>query len=112
MINIWKTSTLRKILSYRQLNLLNSYYKNYTLREMTQRYGIKKSELFLEFIYLGKALAIFDWLYCQIIPPDNANQDFISGFIYCRDKLKQRIADVIRKEKRQKKLSRKKRFKR
>ena len=96
-------SSLKKILSSKQIKLLKAYSRNCGINEIIKELKIKRSDIILEFIYLGKSLAIFEWLHCKLVPPLGKSQEFIDGFVSSTALLTKRIKDGIRKEKIQRK---------
>jgi hypothetical protein len=113
MKDSYNLSSLKKTLSSRQLNMLKAYIEDETVYGIVKKYGVKRENIFLEFIYLGKMLATFEWLQCKLPPPIDESDEFIRGFYYCLKLLKGVTKNGIKKEKikRTKKLSKEKRAK-
>lgn len=98
---------LLKYLSYRQKKLLKFYLANYTLTEITKILKIKKHNVLLEFILLGKKIGFYRLLMTKLMYPSSNNPYFVKGFYEAINNFKGVLKNeiILRKTKRAKKKS-------
>ncbi len=63
----------------KQFKIFRLFLENYTVTEICKKVKVKKQALFLDFIFIGKRLAIYEWLFCKIIPKKTSKQ-YLEGF--------------------------------
>jgi hypothetical protein len=76
---------VRKFLDPFHYKLLFLFYKHYSLKEICSKTGLKRDNLLLHFIYLGKKLSLYE-IDCSICP-DEFDDNYVRGFNDCKKKL-------------------------
>jgi hypothetical protein len=80
---------LSKFLSPSQCKVLKCYLANYTYQEIAIQIGVghrKKAKMLDALIDLGRALALYRILECEIVPDTNGVKDesFMRGWMACK----------------------------
>ncbi|KKN82754.1 hypothetical protein LCGC14_0305780 [marine sediment metagenome] len=101
---------LKNLLTAKQYKILKAYLYNYGINEMVKKLKVvKRDELILQLIYIGKKLAIYELIYCKIYPNlSKLDKKYMAGFNDFREKLIKEIKYEQLKS-RKKGFSRKKR---
>jgi hypothetical protein len=90
---------LKKFLDPLYYKLLILYYKHYTFKEITENLHIKRKDLVLHFIYLGKKLMLYE-LNCDLIPKET-QEDYLRGFNNCKLQILNRRKENEHKQRRE-----------
>ena len=85
---------LKKLLSKEQRNMLQLYLANYHINDIKKLLKIKRSEIPMNFIYIGKKIALYEMLECNIYPNTNKlDGTYLDGFADCKKIIKKEICN-------------------
>ncbi len=88
MLNKKIPRELQGLLTTGQYKILKAYLHNYGINEIVSKLKIKREDLILDFLYIGKKLAIYEFLYCRVYPSlSKLDKKYMAGFIDFRNRL-------------------------
>ena len=102
------TKGLKDLLSDKQLEILKAYLSNCTLRDISRRLNVKQDDILLEFIFLGKKLALYEMSTCRVLLDLTkvGEKGYVSGFKDFRKQLYKEV-EYVRIKEGKKRLNRK-----
>lgn len=104
---------LQNLLTDKQLKLLKAYLDNCTIRDIVRKLKFKQEDVLLEFIFLGKKLALYEMAYIKILPDiSDAGKKYMAGFLHFRKRLEEEINYVGLKERKKRPYSKTRKKKR
>jgi predicted DNA-binding protein YlxM (UPF0122 family) len=85
---------LKKLLTKEQRDILQLYLASYHINDIMELLKIKRSEIPLNFIYIGKKMALYEMLECKIYPNlKMLRGSYLEGFNDCKKILKKEICN-------------------
>ena len=87
---------LDKYLSKKQRILLKCILANYTIQDIAVYTKFSRSIIMNELVDLGRVLATYQLVECQIFPENISSTDYLKGWIDCKKFIRRLIHDKLK----------------